>query len=418
MPIVRPWMLYFCAALVALCPGVVALWPKLDPGWLAPDSLDSWTRGLWLGLLAFGALGLYLNQTRLLALALALATGWALLLGAAANFPGERPLADAYATLCVSLPLGFGLSLFAPEGKLWGVRSLIRLLLLFAPALLLLGIATQENPEFRAWLAWRAWGAPSTEGLPHLSLLGLPLYGLFLLVRRDPKIQPALLAFGASLPGLLLLAGVVGTGHLDATAAWRLGLLYFLVLTAILLLAILGMYWQRVYLDELTGVPNRRALDERLQRLVPPYALAMVDIDHFKKFNDSYGHDEGDNVLRLVAAHLRESTGDRAYRYGGEEFCVIFEDQTLQQSQPVIELCRSGLEQRPFSIRLPKPIRARTSETERGTMRERLVQVTVTVSIGLAAPDKHTTEPNAVIKRADEALYKAKENGRNRVELA
>lgn len=416
MPQARPWTLYLASALVALAPALLAWWPGLDPGWLPPESLPAWSRGLWLGLAAFGALGLYLNQTRLLALSLGLALAWGLLLSAGQNLPGERPLADAYALLSFSLPFGFALSLLAPEGKALGGRSLARLALLLAPSLLLLGLATQEDAEFKRWLAWRAWGEPGKGGLTHLSLLGPLAYAGLLALKRDPKIWPALLTFGASLPGLLSLAAAVGAGRLDAAAAWRLGLLYFLVLCALLLLAVLAMYWQRVYLDELTGVPNRRALDERLQRLSPPYCLAMVDIDHFKKFNDSYGHDEGDNVLRLVAGHLAESTANRTYRYGGEEFCVVLEGVAPDEALNVLDASRAGLEQRPFSIRLPKPIRERTSEHERGSMSQRSAQVKVTVSVGIAATGPKLAGPEAVLKRADESLYKAKENGRNRVE--
>ncbi len=74
----------------------------------------------------------------------------------------------------------------------------------------------------------------------------------------------------------------------------------FTVICAILLHAIFTIYWQRVYIDELTDVSNRRALDEKLATLNGEFAIAMMDIDHFKDFNDTYGHDEGDNVLRLV----------------------------------------------------------------------------------------------------------------------
>ena len=67
------------------------------------------------------------------------------------------------------------------------------------------------------------------------------------------------------------------------------------------------MYWEKVYIDELTGIPNRRAFDEYLKKLGRKYTIAMMDIDHFKKFNDTYGHSEGDNVLRFVAKHIAEA---------------------------------------------------------------------------------------------------------------
>ncbi len=85
-------------------------------------------------------------------------------------------------------------------------------------------------------------------------------------------------------------------------------------------------------------------MDERLHTLSGHYALAMVDIDHFKKFNDTYGHSEGDNVLRMVAQHLQEYLGDRVYRYGGEEFCVIFEGPTQESAVEMMEKARTSME--------------------------------------------------------------------------
>ena len=80
------------------------------------------------------------------------------------------------------------------------------------------------------------------------------------------------------------------------------------------------------YHDELTTLPSRRAFNDAMMRLQPPYSIAVVDIDHFKKFNDTYGHDTGDvQVLRLVASKLSLVTGGgNAYRCGGEEFTILF----------------------------------------------------------------------------------------------
>jgi diguanylate cyclase (GGDEF)-like protein len=180
-------------------------------------------------------------------------------------------------------------------------------------------------------------------------------------------------------------------------------------------LAIFFMYWQRVYLDELTGVPNRRALDERLQSLSAPYALAMVDIDHFKKFNDSYGHEEGDNVLRLVAAHLQHESAGKAYRYGGEEFLLIFSGWETEKAENLCDYIRLSLAKREFAIRLPEKIRKKTSPRDRGSLRAKTENVSITISLGVAGPDNQRKTPQDVIKLADQGLYKAKEGGRNLV---
>jgi GGDEF domain-containing protein len=88
--------------------------------------------------------------------------------------------------------------------------------------------------------------------------------------------------------------------------------------------AVLYASYRMAFVDALSGLPNRRALDETLARLSGEYAIAMVDIDHFKQFNDSHGHDAGDRVLQAVAQQLRRTHSGRAFRYGGEEFCLLF----------------------------------------------------------------------------------------------
>jgi GGDEF domain-containing protein len=158
----------------------------------------------------------------------------------------------------------------------------------------------------------------------------------------------------------------------------------FFITAAILLHVIFLMYWHRVYIDELTGIPNRRALDERLAGLTGNYALAMIDIDHFKKFNDEYGHDEGDNVLRLVAQHLESELGSRAYRYGGEEFCGVFEKLGAEDAYPLANRARRKLEERPFAIRRATRRKNDANSSKALTSRNSR-KVQVTISIGLAA---------------------------------
>ena len=102
--------------------------------------------------------------------------------------------------------------------------------------------------------------------------------------------------------------------------------------------------YQMAFRDELTGLPGRRALNERMQRLGRNYVLAMSDVDHFKKFNDTHGHDVGDQVLRLVASKLSKiGGGGRAYRYGGEEFALVFAGKTLEECMPHLEVIRESI---------------------------------------------------------------------------
>jgi diguanylate cyclase (GGDEF)-like protein len=167
------------------------------------------------------------------------------------------------------------------------------------------------------------------------------------------------------------------------------------------------------YHDELTGLPARRALNEALQRLNDTYTVAMVDVDHFKKFNDTHGHDVGDQVLRMVAERLgRVDGGGRAFRYGGEEFAVLFPGKSAQESAPHLETLRMAVAGATFTLRgKDRPKRKPESRGRGGGAGK----VTVTVSIG-AAQARGSAVPEEVVKAADRALYRAKEGGRNRVE--
>lgn len=123
----------------------------------------------------------------------------------------------------------------------------------------------------------------------------------------------------------------------------------------ILVVAVAHEAYQMAFRDELTGLPGRRALNERLQRLGRTYVIAMADVDHFKKFNDTHGHDVGDQVLRLVASQLRQiGGGGKAYRYGGEEFTLVFPGKTLEECLPHLEQVRQAVEQYRLHLRDPQ----------------------------------------------------------------
>lgn len=167
------------------------------------------------------------------------------------------------------------------------------------------------------------------------------------------------------------------------------------------------------YRDELTGLPARRALNEQLQKLGRNYSIAMADIDHFKKFNDKYGHDVGDEVLRMVASKLNFSSG-KVYRYGGEEFTIIYSGKATEDIAEDAEKTRKNVESEKFTIR--KPLRKKGKKSGKKIASGERKSVSVTVSIGIARRDGKAKNPQDVLKKADKALYKAKKKGRNRVE--
>jgi diguanylate cyclase (GGDEF)-like protein len=190
----------------------------------------------------------------------------------------------------------------------------------------------------------------------------------------------------------------------------------------ILIVAMLQESYRLAFHDELTGLPGRRALQEAMAGLGPNYVLAMGDVDHFKSFNDTHGHDIGDQVLKLVAARLAEvEGGGRAFRYGGEEFTVLFSDTTLDDALQHLDEIRASIAAYRMAVRSEnRPKAKEQGEKLRGPDSETPEKIlSVTISIGAAAPGDagsgQALTPSQVLKAADEALYRAKRSGRNRV---
>ena len=158
--------------------------------------------------------------------------------------------------------------------------------------------------------------------------------------------------------------------------------------------------------DALTGLHNRRYLDSHLRTLFDravarrrPLSVMMTDLDRFKSVNDTYGHDGGDDVLREFAARLRKNVRgiDLACRFGGEEFMVVMPDTEPHVAQKVAERIRAEIERAPFQIGPDK------------------TEVRITISIGVSSLHQAPDSVEALLKRADMALYEAKAGGRNRV---
>jgi len=165
---------------------------------------------------------------------------------------------------------------------------------------------------------------------------------------------------------------------------------------------------QEAVRDPLTGLANRRAFDERLAeslddslQQLKKICLLMVDIDHFKRINDKHGHQIGDKILQYVASVLKKNFKgkDLVARFGGDEFAVIVENAPIAGVQRVAETVREQISE------------GTLKRTDTG---EPLGKVTVSIGCDCLKPDD---KPNDVLTRADEALYSAKQNGRNRVEL-
>jgi diguanylate cyclase (GGDEF)-like protein len=240
---------------------------------------------------------------------------------------------------------------------------------------------------------------------------------------------PAILAYAFSFAFLLIrfllkrdviLAGFLGTLvatfiAMAADTPEPSSMIYFSAAGLMLIITSIEASFTLAYVDDLTGLPGRRSLNQSLVNLGKKYAIAMIDVDHFKKFNDRYGHKTGDQVLKMIASKLRDiSGGARVFRYGGEEFTAIFPGKDAEESMPYLEKYRRTIEYTPFVVR-GKTRRRGTSKSRGKIKLSGLKRAKVTVSIGVAAPDKDLTDPERVLKAADRALYGAKKAGRNRV---
>ena len=219
----------------------------------------------------------------------------------------------------------------------------------------------------------------------------------------------------------VLFAFQSGSFTLSATA-------YMATAALVLTTSVIENSYVLAYQDELTGLAARRAFNDALLDLQEPYAVAAVDIDHFKSFNDTYGHETGDQVLRMVATCLgRVNGGGNAYRVGGEEFSILFPRKSLQEILPHLETLRWNVENTIFHVRglerrtVPhgtdrrKPSPRKSGEFKKPALVEFNRELSVTVSIGVAEPSTKLRGIENVIRAADKALYAAKSAGRNRV---
>lgn len=365
------------------------------------------------------AVALWFNRGRASVFAITLLLAWASC--ELAREAGGLVLAAVYTALVVLVPLNLLAAFALPERGVLSWRNL-RWLGLGAGEVLLVG-----------WLAWIARSAQPGGTLASL-LEAWPL-------RSPPTPLAGRMVFTAAFVAALwrawprgarthvrpLDAGLAcATAGLFIACEWQFNAgtsaLFIAATGLVLLLAVMQESHRLAFRDELTGLPSRRALDERLHALGPRYTVAMIDIDHFKRFNDTHGHDIGDQVLRVVAARLAQvGGGGRAFRYGGEEFCVLFNGLDTAQARPHVEALREAV----AGYRMTVRDASRPADREAGALRRAsaeaspagLQQLSVTISAGLAGnrgEDARAT-PYDTLKLADQALYRAKQAGRNRV---
>ena len=303
------------------------------------------------------------------------------------------------------VPLNLVLYAWWTERGLFTLHGLLRLALLVLQVGGVAWLYFARAGEVMAWLSHPLVIHPIIAKAPlsQIAMLTMVLCLLALLARFGKKPEALEASFC-----WLLGAVFVGFWRPEHFAFWG-GVSAFL-----LVIALIESSFKMAFNDELTGLPARRAMNEFLLKVGRRYTLAMVDVDHFKKVNDTYGHDVGDQVLRMVATCLRRvSGGGRAYRYGGEEFAVIFPNKELDRALPHLEELRETIASAGFVVRGRKRPKQKPERPNKPSAGKATLQVTV--SIGAANRDDKNTTPEQLIKAADLALYRAKKGGRNQV---
>jgi diguanylate cyclase (GGDEF)-like protein len=229
--------------------------------------------------------------------------------------------------------------------------------------------------------------------MPTLVVVALIL-GWLVIVFRNAYLDTISVIDRAIVFILILLTVAINQMHQPYVLAWLSS-----VSALLILIAIIFDSHKIAYTDQLTGVPSRRALLESFLALGRKYAVSMMDIDHFKKFNDTYGHDVGDKVLIIVANELSKISVGKVYRFGGEEFTIVFARKSAEEVEHALETVRKNIE----------AVKLDFIDTGKKKTKPK-----ITVSFGLAEKSKQHKKPEEVLKSADEALYKAKKAGRNR----
>ncbi|WP_339673455.1 GGDEF domain-containing protein [Dasania marina] len=330
----------------------------------------------------------------------------------------QQPLSEPrpfflYTALSLLLPLNVMLLALMPERGIWSRYGFVLLLCLLAQALGLSvwpeALLQQPFPYRYLFDSHPAQGYLLSYAANLLFALAL-LITAGLLVLRKGETEAAL---------VVCLVAVYLTLQLFSVA--YISAILFSCCALCLMYCLFRNSHDMAFRDDLTGLRNRRAFNEKLRSLAGHYVIATMDIDHFKKFNDRYGHEVGDDVLRLVAAQIgKVAGGGVAYRYGGEEFCVVFTGrQSADACTVFLEQVRVAVASYGISLRnqASRPPSQKQGQSQRGAA-VKAKTVSVTISVGVAERGVELRKAEQVLKASDQALYKAKKQGRNCLVLA
>lgn len=339
------------------------------------------------------------------------------LMFAAAHFLLNEPvlagvkIESSIAALFLSylVPFNLALLVFLKERGIFTSHGLIRFLIFIFQALLIVSLVYWDQAMTTKILAYPLISESilKSSPVPHGAIVVsfISIVYLFTDLLRHPS------SLAASKAGILVLF-FLAMINIDQSLS---GVLLFSVAGILIVLALIQDSYFMAYHDQLTGMPGRRALDEQLLKLGGKYVLVMVDIDYFKKFNDRFGHDVGDQVLRFIAVKLESiAGGGKVFRYGGEEFTILFPGKTTRDVESHLQVTHEMIGNSRFYVRdrsRPKDVPDESSQSTNRKLRK----VKITVSMGVAEKSDDHANPGDVMKQADQALYRAKNKGRNRI---
>jgi len=322
--------------------------------------------------------------------------------------PGSDTTGFIYSCFSVFLPFNLMLIFWIREKGLLSASFVLKVLFILVQLLIFYLIYLYKFKEFNVLLSSKFFDIKF--GIPDF----LPQVSLFLII----------FAFLISLAKFLMNRNVMESGFI-----WLLvcvlfsfyngfitggAILYLSTSGLIVIASFVETSFGFAYRDQLTGLMSRRSMDDYILTLGGNYTISLIDIDFFKKFNDRYGHDVGDQVLRMISLKLKKVGGrGKVFRYGGEEFAVVFAGKKLDKAIRHMEELRGNISKSKFIIRGIK--RPKKKPTAVKLVVGSKANVRITVSLGVADNSGENTTPLQVIKSADLALYRAKKSGRNKV---
>jgi len=302
--------------------------------------------------------------------------------------------------ICMLVPLHIAAFSQLKEKGIFSLWGKLRISLLLVELFVIYQIGVSSNSLIQDILNYKLIDIfPEKIAINQITLLAFILTLVFIIAKAYVKNS----AFDIRLVGVTVSVFIAQFFVHDRISVS----IYLCAAGLMLLISILEDSYSMAYLDELTAIPSRRALKEDMMKLGNKYTIAMIDIDFFKKFNDKYGHDVGDDVLKLVASNLMQVTGGgKAFRYGGEEFTILFPGKSIHDAIPHLENLRKQVSKSGYTRKASKGKNSKSKQ--RGS-----AQLFVNISIGVCEKNSIYKTPNDVLKGADKALYRAKNKGRN-----